>query len=300
MVKVACVSRRILTGILAIFLLLAAGQAAAEMPRTPLISADDLFDMMDADAPQVIDIRNRDAIFPLYSYNAGHVPGAVSVPLSKWREIWSDPLSVPSDRALTDLVRSAGLVKSRPVVVVHSSAAKGNFGSAAWVYWVLKSAGFTDLHILDGGVRSWTKAGYGLTKVGTAVVRSRERVTLDPTWLATHDDVDAIIAGDSDAQLLDARPIHQITKRASLAGSVWLDSAELMNGIDGEAGDQLRIFERLKFAGIDWGRDTVTYCNNGTLAAIDWFMASEIAGMPSVRLYGHSLRARDRARANQS
>ncbi len=278
-------------------LILLATPVVAQNTLSPLITAETLARLVDEGAPQIIDIRNKRALRPLYSYSAGHIPGAVNVPLKEWRAIWADPVALPSARDLTMLVRTSGLVKSRPVVIVHSSAAKGNFGSAAWVYWVLKSGGFTDLAILDGGIRAWKTAGQPLTRLGTPIRRSREVALLDTTWLATHEDVDAVIAGTSTAQLLDARPIHQIAGSASLPNSRWLDSGELMNGPDGQAGDQLAIFERLKFADVMWdSQDTITYCNNGLLAAVDWFMASEVAGIPNVRLYGHSLKARKAAR----
>lgn len=270
----------------------------AEKPIIPpLMTAEYLQLLMDEATPlQIVDIRRRRARSSLFSYLSGHIPGSSNLPYGEWRKIWADPLEVPGDLALTNIVRRAGLVKSKPVVIVHSSAAKGNFGSAAWVYWVLKSSGFKDLSILDGGIRAWQENGGPLERIARKTAPSGETVRLDPTWLATHEDVDAMLRGESDAQLLDARPLNQIAKRGMLDGATHLNGIALMNGTRGQAGDILSIFERIKQVQIAWGsQDVITYCNNGALAAIDWFMASEIAKIPNVKIYGHSLSARDRA-----
>ncbi|MFQ6548389.1 sulfurtransferase [Aestuariibius sp. 2305UL40-4] len=261
----------------------------------PLISPAELVQLMEDASPQVIDIRNPSAIRPLFSYAAGHVPGSINVPYGDWRKLWADPLSIPAENDLTDFIRAAGLTRDRPVVIVHSSAAKGNFGSAAWVYWLLKTAGFEQLAILNGGIRSWKASGQELSTDPTPIVPSFEVATLNTSWLATHEDVDAVLAGQSEAQLLDARPLQQIARDASLHGSFTMDATSLITGEDGQAGEVLDIFMRVKAADLTWEfGDVITYCNNGALAAVDWFMASEIAGIPNVRVYGHSLSARNR------
>lgn len=264
----------------------------------PLLGAEDLKKLIDIGAPQIVDIRKQSALMRNYSYNAGHIPGAVNVPYAKFRDLWADPLMVPSDAQFTELVQSMGLTKDRPVVLVHSSGAKGNFGFVTFAYWTLKTAGFTNMSILNGGIKAWRAADGALSKTPTKIQRSDQVVTVDDTWLATHQDVDAVLDGTSNAQLLDARPLHQIMDEGSLEGSFVLNAEELIAGEDGQAADDLSIFLKIKQAGLDWEYDEViTYCNNGALATVDWFMANEIAGIPNVKVYGHSLKARRKAEA---
>ena len=181
---------------------------------------------------------------------------------------------------------------------MHSSAGKANFGSAAFVYWTLKSAGFENLTILNGGIKGWSEAGLPVSSEPTAIVRSDVTATLNDEWLATHEDVDAVLDGTSTAQLLDARPLHQIMENASLDGAFTLNAEELVTGEGATAVDDQSIFMRIKKADLDWQyTDVITYCNNGALAAVDWFMASEIAAIPNVRIYAHSLNARQRAQS---
>ena len=220
------------------------------------------------------------------------------MPYGEFRGLWNDPLSVPTDAELTDLVQRTGVPKGTPIVIVHSSAGKGNFGSAAFAYWTLKSAGFENMAILNGGIRGWQDAGLPIATEPTEIKRSDIKVTLNEKWLATHEDVDAVLDGTSTAQLLDARPLHQIMENASLDGSFTLNAEELVVGDGATAVDDNSIFMRIKKADLDWQyTEVITYCNNGALAAVDWFMASEIAEIPNVRIYAHSLNARQKAQS---
>lgn len=265
----------------------------------PLLGPNDLENLMKVSEPYVLDIRNKKTRNKLYSYSAGHIPGAVNVPYGEFRALWNDPLSVPSDEDLSALIQRAGLeANGAPIVIVHSSAGKGNFGSAAFVYWTLKSAGFENMAILNGGIKGWKEAKLTVSKTPTQIKPSTTQVTLNTKWLATHEDVDAVLDGTSSAQLLDARPLHQIMENASLDGSFALNAEELVSGAGATAVDDNSIFMRIKKADLDWQyTDVITYCNNGALAAVDWFMASEIAEIPNVRIYAHSLNARQRAQS---
>ncbi len=265
----------------------------------PLLGPNDLMNLKKVSTPYVLDIRNKKTRSALYSYSAGHIREAVNVPYGQWRALWNDPLSVPTDAALSALIQRAGLQQDgAPIVIVHSSAGKGNFGSAAFVYWTLKSAGFENLAILNGGIKGWKDAGLEMSKKPTRITPSTTEVTLNTKWLATHQDVDAVLDGTSTAQLLDARPLHQIMENASLDGSFALNAEELVSGKGATAVDDNSIFMRIKKADLDWEyNEVITYCNNGALAAVDWFMASEIAEIPNVRIYAHSLSARQRAQS---
>ena len=264
----------------------------------PLLGPNDLSTLMEVTTPYVLDIRNKKARSALYSYTAGHIPGSVNMPYGEWRKLWNDPLSVPTDAELTKLIQRSGLTHGAPIVIVHSSAAKGNFGSAAFVYWTLKSAGFENLAILNGGIKGWRDAGLPVSSKRTKIKRSDVTVSLNDDWLATHEDVDAVLDGTSTAQLLDARPLHQILESSSLDGSFALNAEELVSGKGATAVDDQSIFMRIKKADLDWEfNEVITYCNNGALAAVDWFMASEIAEIPNVRIYAHSLNARQRAQS---
>lgn len=262
----------------------------------PLIGVEGLKKLIEKGTPQIVDIRSANARRWNFSYASGHIPGAINVPYSNFRKLWSDPLSTPSNAAFEELVQSMGLTKDDPVVLVHSSAARGNFGFATFAYWTLKTAGITNMSILNGGISAWKAAGGDMSKVPADITRSNTQIVINDKWLATHEDVDAVLDGTSTAQLLDARPLHQIMQNASLEGSFILNAEDLIEGKNGQAGDDFSIFLKIKQAGLNWEYDEViTYCNSGALATVDWFMANEIAGISNVKVYGHSLKARRQA-----
>lgn len=105
-----------------------------EVAMVPQISVGDLKRLIDSRSDlQVIDVR-RPA-----EYESGHVPRAVTSPLSKLRESW--PL-LAFDPAKTTTVICAGGYRS--------SAATS----------LLQAAGFADLLNVTGGTTAWIKAGY--------------------------------------------------------------------------------------------------------------------------------------------
>jgi glyoxylase-like metal-dependent hydrolase (beta-lactamase superfamily II)/rhodanese-related sulfurtransferase len=105
-----------------------------EVAVVPQISVAELKDLIDSQSDlQVLDVR-RPA-----EYDSGHVPRAVTSPLSKLRESW--PL-LAFDPAKTTTVICAGGYRS--------SAATS----------LLQAAGFADLLNVTGGTTAWIKAGY--------------------------------------------------------------------------------------------------------------------------------------------
>lgn len=79
----------------------------------------------------IVDVRERD------EYNAGHIPGALLIPLSELPQRLKD---VPRDTEVILVCRS------------------GNRSQQAYDY--LKQQGFTNIHNLVGGMRAWQAAGY--------------------------------------------------------------------------------------------------------------------------------------------
>ncbi|OLM06250.1 Thiosulfate sulfurtransferase, rhodanese [Pseudonocardia sp. Ae331_Ps2] len=93
-------------------------------------------------------------------HRAGHLPGAVYVPLDTELAAHSDdprdgrhPL--PDVAALQTAARRWGVRADRPVVVYDATG--GLAAGRAW--WLLRWAGHDDVRLLDGGLAAWTAAG---------------------------------------------------------------------------------------------------------------------------------------------
>lgn len=79
----------------------------------------------------IVDVREKE------EYNAGHIPGALLIPLSELAQRVKD---VPRDTEVILVCRS------------------GNRSQQAYDY--LKQQGFTNIHNMVGGMRAWQAAGY--------------------------------------------------------------------------------------------------------------------------------------------
>ncbi|WP_372424665.1 sulfurtransferase [Salinarimonas chemoclinalis] len=241
--------------------------------------------------PVVLDIRAAAA------FAQGHIPGAVNAPYTQWRGPGDNPGALPEPALLSVLVGESGIDETTPVVVVHQGADSSDFGSAARVYWTLKSLGVERIAILNGGVGAWVASGRAL---------STEPVRPDPTifdavlsdeWRASAQGIEASIAR-GDATLVDARPEPFFLGRlwhGAAARPGTLPTAENFSHaswfVDGGplVVDAERARAIARSAGLADGATLVSFCNTGHWAATNWFALSELAGIEGVKLYPESV-----------
>lgn len=280
------------TTLSAIALSLAAWPAFAAI-EGPLVSAADLQAELSDPELQVLDIRAGDD----KGYRGGHIAGAVNAPYGLFRGPEDNPgQMVPAD-ALTETFRSLGLETDRPVVVTYQGANVTDFGAAARVYWTLKSSGFEEIAILNGGINAWTEAGYALSKDAVTPEASDITVRWDDSWTASVEDVQAAIAGESDTLLLDARPEsfwngEQAHPAAAQPGTLpqsqyFVHDSWFGNGptiIDASAAQSLA-----EENGLTGSENLISFCNTGHWAATNWFALSELAGIENVKLFPESM-----------
>ncbi|TCM83356.1 thiosulfate/3-mercaptopyruvate sulfurtransferase [Rhodovulum steppense] len=284
---------------LAFALVLAALPAAAQIPEFgPLIEADTLDAARESVDPLILDIRpgkvegSEQTLF-----EAGHIPGAVHAPYNLFRGPSENPGAlVPEDR-LTEVLRSLGVTADRPTVIVHQGSDQTDFGSAARVYWTLKSSGVAPLAILNGGMNAWQAASLPVETGPVTPTPSDITVSFSDEWLATTADIEAIVAGGQPGELIDARPVefwegNAKHDAAARPGTLPQSRYFTHSGWFGDAPARIEpsIVERLAAAnGFEQGDRLVSFCNTGHWAATNWFALSELAGIEDVRLYPDSM-----------
>ncbi|GGK41607.1 sulfurtransferase [Salinarimonas ramus] len=265
--------------------------ASAQEGWDKLVDPTKLVALEETADPVVLDIRAAAA------FAEGHIPGAVNAPYTQWRGPTGNPGALPEPALLSVLVGESGIDETTPVVIVHQGADSSDFGSAARVYWTLKSLGVERIAILDGGVRGWVAAGNAL---------STEPVRPDPTifdavlsdeWRASVEEIETSIES-GDARLVDARPAP------FFLGELWhgaaarpgtLPTAENFSHAawfvdDGPlVVDEERARAIAQSAGLADGATLVSFCNTGHWAATNWFALSELAGIEGVKLYPESV-----------
>lgn len=244
---------------------------------------------------QVVDIRPTDKL------SNGVLPRTISLPFGAWRGPQENPGAPPDLADLAALIGAAGLRLDRPIVIASGSAAPMSMGRAAYVYWILKSVGARDIAVLDGGVARWQDEG---REMGVALVRTRAylpELTFDNTWRADTDDVQAIASGAAKGTLLDARPAGVFQRRSAqgqslpstLPGAGNSPVTATLKSMRQESDPVASVYEMLaslKAAPVNWESETVvSFCNTGELGALNWFFASEVAGIQNVKLFPESV-----------
>ncbi len=284
----------------------AAGATAGSNPG-PLVSAAWVHAHLgDADLRLVHVAPNRRI------YNRRHVPGAIRSDLHAELALRGTAPEtgdaerewlVPSREQVAQVLRR-WRVGAGDRLVLYDDV--GQNRQAIRGYWLLRMYGFPRerIHIMDGGVEAWRRAGYETT---TEVLPAdladgiREPVALterDDSFLATFDQVlawsEESTQPDGPTRLLDVRTAAEFVGtdlRARRGGHIPGARQRCFVDLLTEEGTFRPVDEMLallRASGVDPGRLRATYCQGGVRAALVWFVLRELAGYEEVRSYAGS------------
>jgi thiosulfate/3-mercaptopyruvate sulfurtransferase len=214
-------------------------------------------------------------------YLEGHLPGAVFVDLASELAAPAAPARgrhpLPPAPAFQATARRWG-INTGDVVVAYDDS--GNM-AAARAWWMLRSAGFQDVHLLDGGLAAWQSAGLPLESGPVDAVQGDVSVTGAGMPAI---DLAAAAAWAASGILLDARAAERYSgefepvdpRAGHIPGAL---SAPTTQNLDGSghflpAAELRRRFEDL---GIRGDVPVAVYCGSGVTAAHE-VAALEIAG----------------------
>jgi thiosulfate/3-mercaptopyruvate sulfurtransferase len=173
-------------------------------------------------------------------------------------------------------------------------------------YWLLRLYRYPAdrLHILDGGIEAWRRAGQETTKelpeadLADALRKPATLGELDEALIATYDEVlawsrEAAKAGGP-TRILDVRTAAEwvgTDVRARRGGHVpgarqrcfvdLLTDEGTFRGVD-------EMVSLVRASGADPAQIRATYCQGGVRAALVWFVLHELAGYQEVRSYAGS------------
>ena len=246
-------------------------------------------------------------------YNRRHIPGAVYADLH--REIalrGTAPETgdaerewlIPTPEQTADVLRRWGVGEGDRVVFYDDV---GLNRQAIRGYWLLRLYRFPQdrMHILDGGINAWRRAGHATTTELPTVDPARaERVPVilgdrDDSIIATYDEVlewsrEASAGDDAPTRILDVRTAGEwvgADLRARRGGHIPGSRNRLFSDLLTEEGtfrpveDMLSI---IRSSGADPAEIRATYCQGGVRAALVWFVLHELAGFEDVRSYAGS------------
>src|SRR6478609_1368736 len=171
----------------------------------PLVSTDWLSARLDDPKVKIIDASYKmPGVLPLPSddYLAAHIPGAAFFDVNAIADS-NDPRPhmYPSAEQFARDVSALGISNGDTVVAYDS----GGWVAAPRAWWMFLSFGHSNVKVLDGGLKKWTRegrptqSGRVVSKPGTFTAR------LDPNYVRSQQQVLKNIETGAE-QLVDARP----------------------------------------------------------------------------------------------
>jgi len=243
--------------------------------------------ILDATLPPVgvlppVDTRSR--------YLAAHIPGAIFFDIDELSDHSTDlPHMLPAPESFSRQMSELGVSDSATIVVYEQ---EGVF-SAPRAWWMLRTFGARDVHLLNGGLRGWQEAGLSTEAGEVHRPAGNFRAFLDPDAVVTFAQLQQMLARR--AQIVDARSAGRFAgtlpeprpglSSGHMPGSTSLPFTELVK--DGRLKDAATLGRIFKDKGLDIERPITTSCGSGVTAAV-LLLGLELAGAKQVQLYDGS------------
>ena len=96
----------------------------------------------------IVDARSAAA------YNAGHIPGAISMP---WQQFSDSGLNLKPVDELETMLGAAGIKRDTWMIIYDDTTA--SWGAAGRLFWMFEYLGCPNVRILDGGWDKWAADG---------------------------------------------------------------------------------------------------------------------------------------------
>ena len=223
-------------------------------------------------------------------YLAQHIPGALFFDINEHSDHTTPlPHMLPTAETFSRSMSALG-ISDRATIVVYEQ--QGVY-SAPRAWWMFRTFGAQDVHLLDGDLKSWIAAGLP-TESGT-VYRSPAnfQANLNRAAIRNFSEIQRLIAGH--AQILDARSNPRFTGTAPeprvgirsghMPGATSTPFTELVEDGRLKSPEELRSFFAEK--SVDLQQPITTTCGSGVTAAVVT-LALELAGAKDLTLYDGS------------
>ncbi|MFD2588883.1 sulfurtransferase [Croceitalea marina] len=261
-----------------------------QLENSSLIETELLSETLDLTGLKIIDFRRKE------HYSQGHISGAIQL----WRDDIEDA-SFPykgmmaKKEEVEKLFSKLG-INNTDILVLYDD--KGSC-DAARLWWVLKSYGFNNSKILNGGLQAWL--AFGGTTTQKATVHQETVFTLPSVsseLLILKNELYELLATNSPPLLIDTRTYDEYTGKrqklgAARAGRIpkseFLDWAEAIDYDNTMKFKPVSELESLYAAfGIGKNDTIVTYCHTGVRSAHTTFVLTELLGYKNVKNYDGS------------
>lgn len=265
---------------LSMFVLLSVGTAAAAQWANPelLLDADTV--KKNIDKPDWVVVDTRD----LKDYVKGHIPGAISLGKRGKSAFRDSTARIFHDVGkYENMLGKAGIGNDTHVVFYHGDLKTLN--DATIGFWVMEYLGHDKVHVLDGGLEAWRKAGNRLDKEPTIKKPKTFKANVVESRYATTAEILDVANGKAKTtQLIDSRTEKEFLgedMRALRGGHVpnAINVSHLetlvkvkdsktgkMKETDTYSADSVAKF----FGSLDKNKRTIAYCQTGTRSTLTY------------------------------
>ena len=219
----------------------------------------------------IIDVR------PAAAYAKGHIPGAINLPWEKLNVSEEDGIrnELSSDEELAKQFGLAGLSYDSTVLLYDATTLAGR------AYVALEYAGFDKVHVLDGGISSWTGP---LTKEATLAKPTTFALTKKRENRVQQDFVAKQI-GAQDVVIVDGRQVSAFEDGHIPSAKVFSSTSYIGKGTFRR--DRQELLKELAAKGVTPDKTIVSYCGSG-MAASQAYLVLKDLGFDKLVLYDAS------------
>ncbi len=224
-------------------------------------------------------------------YSEGHIPGAIYIDWTRDIVDVSDPVPVqlaPVSQ-LVALFQHAG-IGDDTMVVAYDDHPTSQFATRLW--WVLRTLGFHNVRVLNGGFRKWLGEHRSVSQEVPTYPVAHLTAHPRPTLRVTADEVVSLL-GCEGVTLLDARgadqyfnEVHRGSRGGHIPGARLLPR-ELLITETGEFLPSEELRAKVEHAGANPADRCIAYCNGGVAATAVLFALSML-GYPNLANYDGS------------
>lgn len=267
---------------LVVLLAAPAGARAAGWANPDLLVAPDVV-QANAARPDwvVVDCR------ALEHYAKGHIPGAISFGKECKKALRDASARIFKDpKRYESFLGKAGIGNDTHVVFYGEHKVTDTFKDATVGFWILEYLGHDKVHVLNGGLDAWLKAGKQLTNEPTLKPERTFKAKVVPSRYASTDEILKIAQGQvKGVTVIDARSKNEHAGediRALRGGhvpntTVNVPHTATMDQVkDPETGKEVDNGylspERVSgfYASLDKGKRTIAYCQTGTRSTLTY------------------------------
>ena len=243
----------------------------------------------------ILDCRGQDA------YEKGHIPGAIVLGKKSAKSLLRDGTArVFKDVAKYEKIFSEAGIGNDVNVLVYSDMKHKLMDDAYITFWLLEYLGHTRMHLLDGGLDAWTKAGKTVDTTVAKAAPATFKAKLNASAYASSEELFALAKGKGKgSQLVDCRTkeefegydiralrgghIPNTMKNASHDG-YFEQKKDEKTGKDVPTGILSEAAVVKALDGVDKGARTIFLCHSGGRSAYGYFI-SRLMGFANAANY---------------